>query len=61
MLLHFNPWAQQTFERICGGQKTRRKNTIVALVRKLLVRWAMLRTKQPWNLNHDPNQTAVAG
>ncbi|MGA7935861.1 MAG: IS110 family transposase, partial [Kovacikia sp.] len=57
MLLRFNPWAQQTFERICGGQKTRRKTAIVALARKLLVRcWAMLRTKQLWNPNHDSNQ-----
>ena len=48
MLLRFNPWAQQTFERLCGCQKTRRKTAIVALARKLLLRcWAMLRTNNP--------------
>lgn len=50
MLIRFNSWGRQTFERICGGQKTRKKTAIVALARKLLVRcWAMLRDKQPWN------------
>lgn len=56
MLIRFNSWARQTFERICGGQKTRRKTAIVALARKLLVRcWAMLRDKQPWNPEHVNN------
>lgn len=50
MLLRFNPWAEKTFNRICGGQKTRRKTAIVAVARKLLVRcWAMLKNNQPWN------------
>ncbi|NJK53765.1 MAG: IS110 family transposase [Leptolyngbyaceae cyanobacterium SU_3_3] len=55
MLLRFNPWAQKTYERICGGQKTRKKTAIVALARKLLVRcWAMLRDKQAWNPDGSP-------
>lgn len=55
MLLRFNPWAQQTYDRICGGQKTRKKTAIVALARKLLVRcWAMLRDKQSWNPDSTP-------
>ncbi len=48
--LRYNPWAVEIFNRISGGQKTRRKTAIVAVARKLLVRcWAMLRHNQPWN------------
>ena len=37
------------YERLCGGQKTRRKKAIVAVARKLLVRcWVMLLRKEPW-------------
>jgi transposase len=47
--LRYNPWARETYERIKGGQKTRSKQAIVALARKLLVRaWAMLRDNRPW-------------
>ena len=50
MLLRYNAWALAVYERICGGQKTRKKTAIVAVARKLLVRcWAMLRQNQPWN------------
>lgn len=50
LLLRFNPWALTVYNRICGGQKTRKKTAIVAVARKLLVRcWAMLRQNQPWN------------
>jgi transposase len=48
-MLRYNPWAVKIYQRICGGQKTRKKTAIIALARKLLVRcWAMLRRKQPW-------------
>ncbi len=48
--LRYNPWAVEIFNRISGGQKTRRKTAIVAVARKLLVRcWAMLRHHEPWN------------
>ncbi|WP_316431728.1 IS110 family transposase [Leptolyngbya sp. NK1-12] len=48
-MLRYNPWAVQVYQRICGGQKTRKKTAIIALARKLLVRcWAMLRRKEPW-------------
>lgn len=48
--LRYNPWAIEIFNRISGGQKTRRKTAIVAVARKLLVRcWAMLRHHEPWN------------
>jgi transposase len=48
-MLRYNPWAVKVYQRICGGQKTRKKTAIIALARKLLVRcWAMLRRKEPW-------------
>jgi transposase len=48
-MLRYNPWAVQVYQRICGGQKTRKKTAIIALARKFLVRcWAMLRRKEPW-------------
>lgn len=49
IMLRYNPWAAEVYQRICAGQKTRKKTAIVAVARKLLVRcWAMLRHKQPW-------------
>ena len=54
--LRHNPWARQTFQRISGGKKSRRKIAIVAVGRKLLVRcWGMLRHQTPWHW-----QTSVA-
>lgn len=48
-MLRYNPWAVKIYQRICGGQKTRKKTAIIALARKLLVRcWAMLRRNEPW-------------
>ena len=49
LLLQYNPWAQRLVQRISRGQKTRKKQAVVALARKLLVRcWAMLRDGTPW-------------
>jgi transposase len=49
VMLRYNSWAESIYQRICGGQKTRKKIAIIAVARKLLVRcWAMLRHKQPW-------------
>jgi transposase len=46
-MLRYNTWASETYKRICGGQKTRKKTAIVALARKLLVRcWTMLRDRK---------------
>lgn len=57
VMLRYNTWAKATYERICGGQKTRKKTAIVAVARKLLVRcWAMLRDNQPWN---EPETTVT--
>src|SRR4029079_4798513 len=49
IMLRLNPWARALYERLCAGQKTRRKKAIVAVARKLLVRcWVMLLRKEPW-------------
>jgi len=37
-MLRYNPRAVQVYQRICSGQKTRKKTAIIALARKLLVR-----------------------
>ena len=48
-MLRYNAWARGIVARISGGQRTRKKQAIVALARKLLVRlWAMLRDGGPW-------------
>jgi transposase len=55
--LRHNPWARETYQRISGGKKSRKKIAIVAVGRKLLVRcWAMLRDQTPW---HWEGQSAV--
>ncbi len=47
--LRYNPWVRETFHRISGGKKSRRKIAIVAVARRLLVRcWAMLRDGTRW-------------
>src|SRR5262249_32821980 len=47
--LRHNPWARETYQRISGGKKSRKKIAIVAVGRKLLVRcWAMLRDQTEW-------------
>jgi transposase len=48
-LLRYNTWAKSVWLRLTKGGKVRRKQAIVALARKLLVRlWAMLRDGTPW-------------
>ncbi len=47
--LRHNQWVRETYQRISGGKKSRRKIAIVAVGRKLLVRcWAMLRDHIGW-------------
>jgi|SRR6516165_8327121 transposase len=47
--LRHNPWARETYKRISGGKKSRKKIAVVAVGRKLLVRcWAMLRDQTAW-------------
>jgi len=48
VMLRYNPWARAVYARLSRG-KARKKQAIVALARKLLVRcWAMLRDGTPW-------------
>ena len=57
-MLRYNAWARAVFERLSRG-KARRKQAVVALARKVLVRcWAMLRDGQPWRA--DPDRPAAA-
>jgi transposase len=54
-MLRYNTWARSFYLRLTGGGTRRKKQAIVALARKILVRcWAMLRDGKPWR---DP-QTA---
>ncbi len=49
--LRYNPWVRQTYQRISGGKKSRKKIAIVAVGRRLLVRcWAMLRDGTSWRV-----------
>jgi transposase len=48
VMLRYNVWARSVYQRLSHG-KSRKKQAIVALARKLLVRcWAMLRDQTPW-------------
>jgi transposase len=51
-MIRYNAWARGIYRRLTGGGQRRKKQAIVALARKILVRcWAMLRDGKPW---HDP-------
>ena len=48
VMLRYNPWARATYARLSRG-KARKKQAIVALARRLLVRcWALLRDRTAW-------------
>ena len=48
-MLRYNAWGRGIYQRLTGGGQRRKKQAIVALARKILVRcWAMLRDKKPW-------------
>ncbi|HWE36426.1 MAG TPA: IS110 family transposase [Isosphaeraceae bacterium] len=50
LMLRYNAWAARTLARIGKGQETRRKQALVAVARKLLVRcWAMLKHGTAWD------------
>ena len=51
--------ARRVYQRLTGGGQRRKKQAIVALARKILVRcWAMLRDRQPWrDLQTSPKPT----
>lgn len=58
VMLRYNSWARAVYLRLSRG-KARKKQAIVALARKLLVRcWAMLRDRQPWR--SDPQEEPAA-
>ena len=45
----YNAWSKQTYERIRGGQSTRKKKAGVALARKIaVIAWAMMRDECDW-------------
>ena len=49
-MVRYNAWARGIYQRLTGGGQRRKKQAIVALARKILVRcWAMLRDKKPWH------------
>jgi len=51
-MVRYNAWARGIYQRLTGGGQRRKKQAIVALARKILVRCgAMRRDKKPW---HDP-------
>jgi transposase len=51
-MIRYNAWARGIYLRLTGGGQRRKKQAIVALARKILVRcWAMLRDRKSW---HDP-------
>ena len=55
--LRYNPWAAAIYKRLSRG-KARKKQAIVAVARKLLVRcWAMLRDGVPWRADPVPAAT----
>jgi hypothetical protein len=59
VMLRYNSWARAVYQRL-SRDKARKKQAIVALARKLLVRcWAMLRDQTPWR-DSPPTQAAPA-
>src|SRR5262245_34909511 len=49
VMLRYNAWTRAIYQRLTHGGKTRKKQAIVAVARKLLVRcWAMLRDGTAW-------------
>lgn len=56
VMLRYNTWARAVYQRLTHGGKTRKKQAIVALARKLLVRcWAMLRDGTVWRGDPAPS------
>ena len=65
--LQYNPRTRATYDRICGGQKTRKKKAAIALARKIaVVAWSMLKHETDWDpqrmgneMQEEPEHTAV--
>jgi hypothetical protein len=48
-MLRYNAWARGLYQRLTGGGQRRKKQALVAVARKLLVRcWARWRDRKPW-------------
>jgi transposase len=59
VMLRYNRWARAVYQRLTHGGQTRKKQAIVALARKLLVRcWAMLRDGTVWR---EPSPAPAPG
>ena len=60
-MLRYNAWARAVYARLSHGGTTRKKQAIVALARKLLVRcWAMLRDGTRWREAEPPPLAAAS-
>ncbi len=47
--LRYNPYLNSVYQRVKGGSKSRKKQAIIAVARKILViAWAMLRDEKDW-------------
>ena len=58
LMIRYNGWASTTVDRISKEQKTRRKQAVVAMARRMLVRcWAMLRDETNWTQPLPANDT----
>ena len=52
-----NAEARAWFDRVCGGEKTRRKKAAVGLGRKVLIWcWALLRDGRDWSPGAPPQK-----
>jgi len=61
VMLRYNSWARTIYQRLTHGGKTRKKQAIVALARKLLVRcWAMLRDGTRWRVDSRATPATTA-
>lgn len=66
--LQWNPWARATYDRIHGGQQTRKKKAAIAVARKIaVVAWSILKHETNWDPQHmrievkDKRQLTAAG
>ena len=60
VMVRSNAWARAVYQRLTHGGKTRKKQAIVALARKLLVRcWAMVRDGTVWRAEAVPTAGAA--
>jgi transposase len=54
--MRYNEWSRTTYDRIHGGQQTRKKKAAIALARKIaVVAWSMLKHKTDW----DPQRAGI--